>query len=273
MPEITVVMVTRNRRDQTLASLDHLSRLPERPAIIVVDNASSDGTAAAVSAAYPAIRVIWLSGNEGAAARTRGVREARTEVVAFADDDSWWAPGALSRASRLMREHPRLGLIAARVLVGPEERLDPVCAEMAASPLGAHPAVPGWSCWVSWPAVRWCGAAPTLRSVASHRCCSSSARRRCWRRTSRPTGGTSSTCRTWLPTTIPALHRATPVARACSGATRCWPRGCGARGRRSSPALLGRSSPAGTVTNGVLCVPPSAGSRRCCATAGGSPRR
>lgn len=143
MPEVTVVMITRNRRDQTLVSLRQLRALPEQPALVVVDNASTDGTAEAVSTAYPDVMVIRLPANEGAVARTHGVRAARTEVVAFADDDSWWAPGALACAGRLMREHPRLGLVAARVLVGPKERPDPVCAEMAASPLGAHPTVPG----------------------------------------------------------------------------------------------------------------------------------
>lgn len=143
MPDVTVVMVTRNRRDQTLTSLRHLCALPERPAVVVVDNASTDGTAEAVSATYPGVTVIRLPANEGSVARTHGVRAARTEVVAFADDDSWWASGSLARAAHLMGEHRRLGLVAARVLVGPERRLDPVCTAMAASPLGAHPSVPG----------------------------------------------------------------------------------------------------------------------------------
>src|SRR5207253_4358782 len=39
--------------------------------------------------------------------------------------------------------HPRLALLNARILVGTEERLDPVCADMAASPLGTAPDLPG----------------------------------------------------------------------------------------------------------------------------------
>ena len=39
--------------------------------------------------------------------------------------------------------HPRLAVVNARILVGPEERLDPVCAEMAASPLPPPDGVPG----------------------------------------------------------------------------------------------------------------------------------
>jgi GT2 family glycosyltransferase len=63
--------------------------------------------------------------------------------VAFSDDDSWWAPGALARAADVLDTHPRLGVLAARVLVGPESREDPVCALMATSPLAREPAAPG----------------------------------------------------------------------------------------------------------------------------------
>jgi hypothetical protein len=43
----------------------------------------------------------------------------------------------------IMRAHPRLAVLNARILVGPEERLDPVCREMAESPLGTEPDLPG----------------------------------------------------------------------------------------------------------------------------------
>jgi GT2 family glycosyltransferase len=136
--DVAVVVVSRNRRDDLLASLPR----HEAP-VVLVDNASTDGTVAAVRAACPEVTVLTLDRNEGARARTVGVAEAGTPFVAFADDDSWWAPGDLARAVAIMRAHPRLGLLNARILVGPRERLDPVCAEMAASPLGTEPDLPG----------------------------------------------------------------------------------------------------------------------------------
>jgi GT2 family glycosyltransferase len=136
--DVAVVVVSRNRRDDLLASLPR----HEAP-VVLVDNASTDGTVAAVRAAHPEVTVLTLDRNVGARARTVGVEEAGTPFVAFADDDSWWAPGDLDRAVAIMRAHPRLGLLNARILVGPEERLDPVCAEMAASPLGTEPDLPG----------------------------------------------------------------------------------------------------------------------------------
>jgi GT2 family glycosyltransferase len=136
--DVAVVVASRNRRDDLLASLAR----HEAP-VVLVDNASTDGTVAAVRRARPEVTVLTLDRNEGARARTVGVEEAGTPFVAFADDDSWWAPGDLDRAVAIMRAHPRLGLLNARILVGPEERLDPVCADMAASPLGREPDLPG----------------------------------------------------------------------------------------------------------------------------------
>jgi GT2 family glycosyltransferase len=140
---VSVVVITRDRRAELLRTLGALTALPERPDVVVVDNGSRDGTAEAVRAAHPAVRLIALAENMAGAARTLGVRAARTRFVAFCDDDSWWAPGALRRAADLLDRDGRIGLVAARVLVGPEERLEPTCAAMAASPLPPEPGLPG----------------------------------------------------------------------------------------------------------------------------------
>jgi GT2 family glycosyltransferase len=136
--DVTVVIATRNRRTDLLASLPR----HEAP-VILVDNASTDGTVEAVRAMHPHVTVLEQTRNLGAEARTVGVARAATPFVAFADDDSWWAPGELARAVEIMRAHPRLAVLVARVLVGPEQRLDPVCAQMAMSPLGRPRDLPG----------------------------------------------------------------------------------------------------------------------------------
>jgi N-acetylglucosaminyl-diphospho-decaprenol L-rhamnosyltransferase len=128
--DATVVIATRNRRATVLATLGRVAARPARPPVIVVDDASADGTAEAVRAAHPWVRVLALDRGAGAAARNAGVEAADTELVAFSDDDSWWAPGALERAGERFARHPDLGLLAARILVGPDERLDPTCAAM-----------------------------------------------------------------------------------------------------------------------------------------------
>jgi GT2 family glycosyltransferase len=135
---ITVVVATQNRRDELLRSLPR----HEAP-VILVDNGSTDGTPQAVRERLPHVDVVELGRNAGATARTVGVRRATTPYVAFADDDSWWAPGSLARAAALLDADPALGLVTARVLVGPDERVDPVSEQMAAGVLGTEPGSPG----------------------------------------------------------------------------------------------------------------------------------
>jgi GT2 family glycosyltransferase len=140
---VAVVIATRNRGTELLGTLARLRALPEQPPIVVVDNGSTDGTAEQVRATFPGVQVVGLQRNLGGAARTVGARLVDSPYVAFSDDDSWWAPGALSRAVELLDRHPRLAVLAARVLVGPDRRLDPVCDQMANSPLPPAADLPG----------------------------------------------------------------------------------------------------------------------------------
>jgi GT2 family glycosyltransferase len=118
------------------ATLARLAALPERPAVIVVDNASADGTAEAISDEHPDVMLVRLERYAGAHARTVGAAAVATPYVAFSDDDSWWAPGALARAADLLDAHAGVALLAARVVLGPDERIDPMCERMLKSPLG-----------------------------------------------------------------------------------------------------------------------------------------
>lgn len=140
---VTVVIATRDRREQLERTLDRLAELPERPPIVVVDNGSEDGTVASVRARREPPRVVELGEGRGSVARNAGVELAQTPYVAFSDDDSWWRPGALARAERLLDTDRRIALLAARILVGPQSRLDPTCLAMAASPLRGDASLPG----------------------------------------------------------------------------------------------------------------------------------
>ena len=141
---VGVVMATRDRAADVLSTLRRLDALPGQPPVVVVDNASSDGTAEQVAEAFRDVRVERLPANLGAAARSVGAAVLETPLVAFSDDDSWWAPGALALAGRRFAEDEGLGLLAATVLVGREERPDPVNQAMAQSPLAEErPAGPG----------------------------------------------------------------------------------------------------------------------------------
>ncbi|HEY2523390.1 MAG TPA: glycosyltransferase [Streptosporangiaceae bacterium] len=132
---VTVVVATRNRRPGLCRTLEHLTALPEQPPIVVVDNGSTDGTADAVRRSFPRVEVVALRRNLGAHARNHGVRRARTPYVALSDDDSWWEPGALTRAVTVLEACPQAGVIAGATVVGAEAEPDPINAVLAASPL------------------------------------------------------------------------------------------------------------------------------------------
>lgn len=142
MSRVAVVIATRDRRESLLHTLERLAALRERPEVVVVDNGSRDGTPGAVRG-RPGVRLLEAGRDLGAAARTAGARLAEAEYVAFSDDDSWWAPGALHRTAACFDRNPRLGLLAARILVEPGGRLDPTCRAMAESPLPPDPGLPG----------------------------------------------------------------------------------------------------------------------------------
>lgn len=140
---VTIVVATRNRRQLLLQTLARLLALPEQPRVVVLDNASTDGTSQALAAFHPQVRAVRLERNVGGAARTIGAALATTSLVAFSDDDSWWEPGALREAGKAFARHPRLGLLAARVLVGDDRVPDPICEALAAAPLGHPRDLPG----------------------------------------------------------------------------------------------------------------------------------
>ncbi|MCM5682813.1 glycosyltransferase [Schlegelella sp. S2-27] len=134
-PRLSVVVLTHRRTGELLRTLHRLSALPEQPRLIVVDNDARGRSAERVAREFPQVQLVRCPRNLGAAGRNAGVERVRTPYVAFCDDDTWWAPGALRRAAELLDAHPHLGALAARVLVGPEECEDPTCRFMARSPL------------------------------------------------------------------------------------------------------------------------------------------
>jgi glycosyltransferase involved in cell wall biosynthesis len=97
----------RSVRAQDVASLE----------VVVVDDGSSDagGEVArrfGASHALP-VRVVRQQNAGAAAARNRGVAEARGELVAFLDADDEWLPGHLQRADAILSRHPELCWVTA----------------------------------------------------------------------------------------------------------------------------------------------------------------
>lgn len=105
MTSFDIVIVNYNNADDLSACLQSLESA--RPArlgrIIVVDNASSDGSVARVRAGWPAVEVIGLASNAGfGAANNVGLRAADAPLVLLLNSDTTVPAGALDRlAERL----------------------------------------------------------------------------------------------------------------------------------------------------------------------------
>ena len=92
------------------------TRAPQ--AVIVVDDGSTDGTAAIVEsymARWPALRLIRAEGRGVPHARNTGIANCRAPFVAFLDSDDVWEPAKLERQMHLFSSAPSgVGVIYCR---------------------------------------------------------------------------------------------------------------------------------------------------------------
>jgi GT2 family glycosyltransferase len=120
---VVAVVVAYNRRDLLLECLDALGRQTVEPdAIVVIDNASTDGTADAVMTRFPGVRLERLAVNSGgsggfAIGIDRAVSQHRADLVWIMDDDTIPTPNALAvlLSVRAHSAHPP-AVLASRVV-------------------------------------------------------------------------------------------------------------------------------------------------------------
>jgi GT2 family glycosyltransferase len=113
---LVVVVLSHNKRDQTLRCLESVQRLHYRPLeVLVVDNASTDGSAEAIATGYPQVRLIRSPVNRGAAGgRNLGAEYANQwfspAYLLFLDDDAVVDPRLAGELVAVMRADSRVGL-------------------------------------------------------------------------------------------------------------------------------------------------------------------
>jgi glycosyltransferase involved in cell wall biosynthesis len=122
-PVVSVVVPARNSAATIARTLEALEaqRLEAPYEVIVVDDGSSDGTAALARGA--GVRVVESGGTGAAAARNRGVAAAGGSVIAFTDSDCFPAPGWL--AAGLAAIEAGAEFVQGRVEPDPEATLGP----------------------------------------------------------------------------------------------------------------------------------------------------
>jgi glycosyltransferase involved in cell wall biosynthesis len=119
-PRISVVIPTFNRAHLLPAALDSVRAQRDCPPfeVIVVDDASTDDTAAVLMSRRDDVHVVRLPDNAGVArARQAGVARARGALLAFHDSDDLMLPGRLGRLSRFLDHHPDVDAVFANGLV------------------------------------------------------------------------------------------------------------------------------------------------------------
>lgn len=126
MSLVSAVMVSYNTREATVAALDSLvANAGTALELVVVDNGSRDGSAAAVRAAHTSAVVIEAGGNLGFARGVNvGVAASRGSHVLLINPDTLTRPDAVAALLRFAEAHPEYGVYGGRTL-RPDGSTDP----------------------------------------------------------------------------------------------------------------------------------------------------
>ena len=111
-PRVSFIISTYNRRDvllETLARVKDCGLAENDFEILLVDNASPDGTADAVNISHPDVRLFALESNLGPCAKNVALPEARGKYVVFLDDDSFPLPRAVAKMMHHFEQDAQLG--------------------------------------------------------------------------------------------------------------------------------------------------------------------
>jgi N-acetylglucosaminyl-diphospho-decaprenol L-rhamnosyltransferase len=119
VPRLTVVIVTFNSKADIGACLRALMAHPPAVSheVVVVDNASVDGTAHVVREQWPQVRVIDAGSNLGfAAGNNLGIRATSSELVLLLNPDTVPTPGAIDRLVAVIEAGPRVAVTGPRIV-------------------------------------------------------------------------------------------------------------------------------------------------------------
>jgi N-acetylglucosaminyl-diphospho-decaprenol L-rhamnosyltransferase len=121
MPRLSIIIVSYNARDDLERCLDSLVRSKIRidHEIVVVDNASTDGSADAVRARWTGVRVIEAGSNLGfARANNLGIRNTFGELILLLNGDTMVAPRAIDALVERLDARPDVAVVGPRLVDG-----------------------------------------------------------------------------------------------------------------------------------------------------------
>lgn len=134
--DVSIVIVTWNVRElvlECLASIQqHASSLKHE--VILVDNASGDGTVDAVKARFPAIKVLGLNVNSGfVEANNRAIQIAVGRHILLLNPDTIVCEDSIQQLVEFADRNPEVGLVGPK-LIGVDGRVQFVCARSSPTP-------------------------------------------------------------------------------------------------------------------------------------------
>lgn len=120
-PTVSVVIPTYNRAAFLRTAVDSvLAQTCPCAEIVIVDDGSTDDTAQVSQSLGPDVRYVRQANAGPAAARNRGIMEARSDLVAFLDTDDRWLPDKLALQIGVMQRHPAVALVGADMAIEDE---------------------------------------------------------------------------------------------------------------------------------------------------------
>jgi GT2 family glycosyltransferase len=120
-----VVIVTYKGRELLVSCLDHLARQGGDHRVIVVDNASGDGTAELVRERYPAVTLVELPQNVGFGGGVNaGAAVGDNDAIVLVNNDLDVDEGFVEALLEPLRADPAVGMVAALSLMPGRERVD-----------------------------------------------------------------------------------------------------------------------------------------------------
>jgi len=119
-PRVTIIVLSWNQRAVTLECLASVSRITyPQHRLLLVDNASTDGTPEAVRRAHPGVEVLVLPENRlFAGGNNAGIRHALdrgADMVLLLNNDTEVEPGFLEPLVSRSRSTPRCGMVAPKI--------------------------------------------------------------------------------------------------------------------------------------------------------------
>ena len=118
MKKLSIIILTYDHLDDTRRCLSSLEPVMERgdTEVIIVDNASTDGTPQYIAQTYPLIHLTVNPVNRGvAAARNQGIAQATAPTLLILDNDTIATTRAIDGMMAYLESHPQVGLCACRL--------------------------------------------------------------------------------------------------------------------------------------------------------------